>query len=56
MHHDGVTFNFGSAKMCFPVIFDTCFPYDKGLWIAATNYYMYFYITVLFPLRELYSS
>ena len=49
MHH-GVTFNFGSAKVCSPTIFETSFSYDKVIWIAATDYYMHFYIIVLFPL------
>ena len=38
MHHHGVTFNFGSAKVCSPAIFETCFSYDKDIWIVATNY------------------
>ena len=41
MHH-GVTFSFGSAKLCASAIFDTCFSYDKDIWIAATDYFMYF--------------
>ena len=49
MHH-GVTFNFGSAKVCSPAIFETCFSYDKDTWIAATDCYMYFCIIVLFLL------
>ena len=49
MHH-GVTFNFGSAKVCSPAIFETFFSYDKDIWIAATDYFMHFYIIVLFPL------
>ena len=49
MHH-GVTFNFGSAKVCSPAIFETSFSYDKDIWIAATVYYMHFYIIVLFPM------
>ena len=49
MHH-GVTFNFGSAKACLYAIFETCFSYDKDIWIAATGYCMNFYIIVLFPL------
>ena len=49
MHQDE-TFNFGSAKVCSRVIFKTCFSYTKDIWIAATDYYMYFYIIVLFPL------
>ena len=51
--HYGVTFNFGSAKVCYPAIFGTCFSYDKDIWIAATDYYMYFYITVLFPVTAI---
>ena len=47
MHHD-VIFSFGSAKVCSPAIFETCFSFDKDTWIAATDYYMYFYIIVLF--------
>ena len=38
MHHD-VTFNFGFGKVCSPTIFETYFSYDKGIWIAATDYY-----------------
>ena len=34
--HYGVTFNFGSAKVCSPAIFETCFYNDKNIWIAAT--------------------
>ena len=52
MHH-GVTFNFGSAKVCSPAIFGTSFSYDKDRWIAATVYYMHFYIIVLFPLTAI---
>ena len=47
--HYGLTFNFGLA-VCLAAIFETCFSYDKDIWIAATDYYMYFYIIVLFPL------
>ena len=50
MHH-GVTFC--SAKVCSPAIFETCFSYDKDIWIAATDCYMYFYIVVLFLLRAI---
>ena len=46
----GVTFNFGSAKVCLCAILETCFSYDKNIWIATFDYYMYFYIIVLFPL------
>ena len=48
--HLGVTFSFGSTKVCSPAILETCFSYDKDIWIAATYYYMYFYIIVLFSL------
>ena len=50
MHHHGVTFNFGSAKVCSPDIFETCFCYDKDIWIAASDYYIYFFIIVLFSI------
>ena len=49
MHHGG-TFKFGPAKVCSPDIFETCFSYDKDIWIVATDFYVYFYIIVLFPL------
>ena len=52
MHH-GVTFNFGSAKVCPPVIFEKRFSYDKDIWITATDYYMHFHIIVLFPLTAI---
>ena len=52
MHH-GVTFNFGRAKVCSPAIFETCFSHNKDIWIAATYYYMYSNIIVLFPLTAI---
>ena len=53
MHH-GITFNFGSTKVCSsPAIFETSSSYDKDIWIAATDYYMHFYIIVLFPLTAI---
>ena len=52
MHH-GVTFNFGSAKVCSPAIFETSFCYDKDIWIAVTEYYMHFYIILLFLLTAI---
>ena len=52
MHHS-VTFNFGSAKVCSPTIFETSFSYDKDIWISAIDYYMHFYILVLFPLTAI---
>ena len=48
--HHGVTFNFGFGKVCSPAIFETCFSYDKDIWIAEADYCIYFYIIVLFPL------
>ena len=39
VHHD-VTFYFGSAKVYSPAIFETCFSYDKDIWIAATDYHV----------------
>ena len=39
MHHHGVTFNFGSAKVCSPAIFETYFSHEKDIWIAVTDYY-----------------
>ena len=55
MHH-GVTFNFGSAKVWSLAIFETSFSYDKDIWIAATDYYMHFYIIVLFFHLQLFSN
>ena len=49
MHH-GVTCNSGSRKVCSPAIFETCFSYNKDIWIATTYNFMYSYITMLFPL------
>ena len=51
--HHGVTFNFGSAKVCSPAIFETYFSYDKDIWIATTDYYIHFYLIVLFPLTAI---
>ena len=45
-----VPFNFGSANVCLPATFETCFSCTKDIWIAVTDYCMYFYIIVLFPL------
>ena len=40
--------------MCAPAIFETSFfSYDKVIWIAATDCYMYFYIILLFPLTAI---
>ena len=51
--HHSVTFNFVSAKVCSPAIFETSFSYDKDIWIAAIDYYMHFYKLVLFPLTAI---
>ena len=48
--NQGVTFNFGSAKLCSAGIFETSFPYDIDIWIVATDCYGHFYIIALFPL------
>ena len=42
-----------SANVCSAVIFETSFSYDKDIWIAATDYYMHFYIIMLFPLTAI---
>ena len=54
-------FSSGSAKVCTPAIFETCFSLDEDIWIAATDYYRYGYIIVPFsidiysPVNKLYS-
>ena len=53
MLNHGVTFNLGSAKVCSPAIFETCFSYHKHRWIAVTYYYIYFYLIVLVPLTAI---
>ena len=52
MQH-GVTFSFGSAKVCSPAMLETSFSYDKDIWIAATDYCMNFYIIMLFSLTSI---
>ena len=47
MLNHGVTFNYSSAKVCSPAIYETSFSYDKGIWIAVTDFYMYIYLIVL---------
>ena len=44
---------FSSAKVCSAAIFETSFSYDKDIWIAATDYYIHFYIIMLFPLTAI---
>ena len=51
--HHGVTSNFGSAKVYLPAVFETSLSYDKDVWIAVTDYYMHFYIIVIFPLTAI---
>ena len=53
MLNHGMTFSFGKAKVCSLAIFETCFFKNKDIWIAATNYYMHFYMIVLFPLTAM---
>ena len=53
MHHLVLPLALAFTKVCSPAMFETCFSYDKGIWIAATDYYMYFYIIVLFPLTAI---
>ena len=49
----GVIFNLGFARVCSPAITETDFSYDKDIWIALTDYYMYFFLIVLFLLIAL---
>ena len=44
---------FSSAKVCSSAIFETSFFYDKDVWIAAIDYYMHFFIIMLFPLTAI---
>ena len=46
-----MTLSFGSANVCSPARFETCF---KDIWIAVTDYYMYFYVIVLFPVTSIF--
>ena len=46
----GVVFHLGPAKLCLPFIIEIYFSYDKGILIAVTDYYMYFYLIVPFLL------
>ena len=49
----GVIFNLGPAKVCSPAIIETYFSYDKYIWIAVTDYHMYFNLIVLFLLKAI---
>ena len=53
MNH-GLTFNFGFAKVCSPALSKTSFSFDEDTGIAATDYYMHFYIIALFPLTVIF--
>ena len=52
----GVIFDLGPAKVCSPAIFETYFSYDKDIWIAVTDNYMYLYLLVLFLLVAILQS
>ena len=52
MHH-GVTFNFGSAKVCSPARFETRFSFDKDILIAAADYAIF--IDNYTPINKIYS-
>ena len=45
-----MTFNFGSAKVCSPAIFETCFMTKTYGLLQLIIIYVLFYIIVLFPL------
>ena len=38
----------------FKILSVKSFSYDKDIWIALTDYYMHFYIIVLFPLTAIF--
>ena len=46
MLNSDVTFNLGFANVYSTAIIETYFTYDKDIWIAATDYYLYFYLIV----------
>ena len=46
----GVIFCVSSAKVCSPAVIETDFSYYKDKWLAVTDYYIYFYLLVLFVL------
>ena len=52
------TVDCGSAKVCSHAIFETCFFYDKAIWIAANDCYIYFYFCAIdsyTPINKFYS-
>ena len=50
MLSNGVIFNLAPAKVCSPAIIEMYFSYDKDIWIAVIDYYVYFYLILLFLL------
>ena len=50
----GVTFDLGFTRMFLVTIFQIYFYYHKAEWIAATAYYIYFYLIVLSPLTAIF--
>ena len=44
----GVISLLSPAKVCSAAIIETHFSYEKDIWITLTDYYMYFYLIVLF--------
>ena len=52
MHRNGVTFDLGSATMSSTATFETYFSYHKAIGIAATDYKIYFYLIMLYPIID----
>ena len=48
MPRHGIIFNLGSAKVCSPTIIETYFSDYKNIWITLTDYYISFFLIVLF--------
>ena len=44
MHMHAMTYNLGSSEVFLPAIFDTLFCYQKDMWIAETDYGVYFHL------------
>ena len=54
MHHRLIVRSVCSAiEVCSHAVFETSFSYDKDIWIVAADYYIHFYIIVLFPLTAI---
>ena len=56
MQRHSVTFALGSARIFFTAILEKYFSCQKDMWIAASGYYMYFHLIMLFPLAILLQS